>query len=171
MTRRGQLNWLEIEKDWTEGNETVRAIGQKHGISHGRISQVAKAEGWGKRGGGNGALPQPVPNQPKQPKQSNQKTNQAKQSNQPKGERDIDIAVIREWKKGWNELARVRLNTFDGAPMVDIAGWYWHIEAGELRRGKGFMTKIAALPELAAAINAALEKAQELGLLKTGQGK
>ena len=57
MTRRGQLNWLDIQRDWTQGDATVRAIGQKHGVSHARISQRAKAESWGERKGGSSNPP------------------------------------------------------------------------------------------------------------------
>src|SRR5262249_21348380 len=155
-----QLDWLRIERDWREGNETVRALAVKHGISHGRISQVAKAEGWGSRGASKSASVRRVTNQAKHPNQANQapanQGNQARQNGQasagrkpaPKDVGGRELAVVRTWRKNYKHIARVRLTEAYGHPSVDIRSWYRDVVSGELRPAAGFTITLDGIGEL-----------------------
>ena len=73
------------------------------------------------------------------------------------------VATIR---KNSREEIRILLDEFNGAPTFN-ARVFWTDAHGEARaRHKGLAFRIDLLPEFAAAVQAALLKAQEQGLLK-----
>jgi hypothetical protein len=45
-TKKPRADWDAIERDYRTGKFTLRELGAKHDISHGRIAQVVKAKGW-----------------------------------------------------------------------------------------------------------------------------
>lgn len=44
--RRALTDWAAVERDYRATQMTLRELATKHGCSHGRIAQRAKAEGW-----------------------------------------------------------------------------------------------------------------------------
>jgi Transcriptional Coactivator p15 (PC4) len=73
---------------------------------------------------------------------------------------DIPIATI---PCGCEET-RVNLMEYRGHPLISI--WRWYRQSNEMRPGKrGVTVPLARLPELAAAVGAALERARAEGLL------
>ena len=47
ITARGRrVDWAAVERDYRATQMTLRELATKHGCSHGRIAQRAKAEGW-----------------------------------------------------------------------------------------------------------------------------
>jgi hypothetical protein len=45
-TPKGAVDWEAVERDFRAGLLTHRAIGAKHGVTHGAVQKRAKAEGW-----------------------------------------------------------------------------------------------------------------------------
>ncbi len=43
---RSNADWAAVERDYRTSQMTLRELASKHGCSHGRIAQRAKAEGW-----------------------------------------------------------------------------------------------------------------------------
>jgi Transcriptional Coactivator p15 (PC4) len=66
------------------------------------------------------------------------------------------------------EEARVTLTEYRGHRLISV--WRWYAESnGEMRPGKrGATLPLAKLPDLAAALNAALDRAKADGLLPNG---
>ena len=76
---------------------------------------------------------------------------------------DRVIAAIPSGRRG--EELRVSLNTFKGRHYVALRIWYTD-DAGEMKpSGKGANLKIDLLPDIAQAVNKALETARSDGLL------
>lgn len=72
--------------------------------------------------------------------------------------------TISEFKKNRNgDLVRLILKSYEGTPIVDLRTWFF--DEGIRKPGKGFTSHIKHLPNLAAAMNEALAKATELGLI------
>ena len=81
------------------------------------------------------------------------------------GERSCFPIVIAEWRKNVRERVRVALDYCDGEHIVDVRVWFFN-DAGELCPSKRALNfGLRHLSGLAAALNAALERAQELGLV------
>jgi hypothetical protein len=77
-----------------------------------------------------------------------------------------DPVLIAEWKKNRaGDTIRLTLKNFDGFDLIDVRTWFGG-EDGQHRPGKGFAASVRHLPQLSKAINAALAKAHELGLLR-----
>jgi hypothetical protein len=75
------------------------------------------------------------------------------------------IEVAKFFKNRRKDVIVVSLSTFEGRNLVDVRQ-HFHNEQGQMRpTGKGVAMVVLRLPELAKAINKALAKAQELGLL------
>jgi hypothetical protein len=77
------------------------------------------------------------------------------------------IEVAKFWKNRRGEAIVVRLSTYEGHDLVNLRSWYTAHD-GELRPGKGLACSVRHLPELAAAVTKALEKARALRLLDDG---
>jgi|HubBroStandDraft_1064217.scaffolds.fasta_scaffold649449_1 ABC-type amino acid transport substrate-binding protein len=76
------------------------------------------------------------------------------------------IEVARFWKNRRGEAIVVRLSTYEGHTLIDQRTWFTATD-GALKPGKGLACAVRHLPELAAAVNKALTKARELGLVDT----
>jgi hypothetical protein len=169
MVRFTQLDWVAIQSAWTKSDESVRQIGERHGVSHARISQRAKAEKWGERKGGSSVPPKRRAG--KLPEQGN--------GNLPKPlpatvTKALTVApgvkfpiVIRQWEKNRQEVARVAIDQYKGHETLDCRSWYRDVATGELKPSpKGWTLPLAQAGDLAAAVNDAIAKAKQLGLLK-----
>jgi hypothetical protein len=81
-----------------------------------------------------------------------------------------DEIIVAEFKKNRRgETVKVVLRSYEETNIIDIRTWYG--EDGKRRPGKGFACGVLRLPELVAAVNKALVRARELGLIeaeKTG---
>lgn len=74
---------------------------------------------------------------------------------------------VAEWKRGRSgDVFRVELKNYETRDIVDLRIWF--SENGYRRPGRGLAMSIRQLPELALAINNALQKCRELGLLDEG---
>jgi hypothetical protein len=80
-------------------------------------------------------------------------------------EETVEIAEWPRNRKG--QAVRVALRPYNGFPLVDIRTW-WTGDDKILHPGKGVSLPISNLPQLAAAISKALERAKALGLLNSG---
>jgi hypothetical protein len=81
------------------------------------------------------------------------------------------VIVERFWKNRRHDAIVVTLSTFQGKNIVDVRMHAMN-KAGQLQpTGKGVAMVVLRLPELAAAINKALAKARELGLLEDEGGE
>jgi hypothetical protein len=77
----------------------------------------------------------------------------------------VEPILIAEWKKNRGaDVVRVILKNFNGYDLVDLRTWF-NDQHGGCRPGKGFCCQIRQLPLLVRALNAALHKSRELGLL------
>jgi hypothetical protein len=84
------------------------------------------------------------------------------QLGQLQAEDDQPIAIIR---KNSREELRVELSHWQGHDLVQLRLWF--NDQGRMRPGRsGFAMNVAALPELAAAINAALAEAVRRDLVQ-----
>ncbi len=61
--------------------------------------------------------------------------------------------------------ARVQIKQYAGLHLIEVRTW-WPDKAGEHQPGKGFSCGVRNLPALAKAIEDALAKARELGLVE-----
>jgi len=71
--------------------------------------------------------------------------------------------VIDRWDKNCREQIRVVIDNYKGHNIVDLRT-YWS-NGDEWKPGKGLACRITHLPRLIAALNEALTKAREHGLL------
>ena len=76
------------------------------------------------------------------------------------------VIVSDFWANRRGEFVRVQLREFEGQPLVDVRKHFTNGE-GKLQATKKGLA-LAIPPELAAAINQALAKARELGLVTNG---
>jgi hypothetical protein len=75
------------------------------------------------------------------------------------------VEIAKFWKNRRHDAIVVSLSTFQGRNIVDVR-MHAMTKDGKLQpTGKGVAMVVLRLPELAAAINIALTKAKELGLL------
>jgi Transcriptional Coactivator p15 (PC4) len=82
-------------------------------------------------------------------------------------EQEIEIAKF--WKnRKRSEHVRVSLSEYDNHKLVNIRIWFTGPDGIDRPTYKGVSLVVKRLPELAAALNKALARAQELGLLGGG---
>jgi len=74
------------------------------------------------------------------------------------------IIINQFWRNRSGQAIRVSLQMFKEKPLLDIRTW-WIGKDGKLHPGKGFSCRLVHLRNLAGAVNKALEKAEELGLI------
>jgi hypothetical protein len=83
---------------------------------------------------------------------------------------DEPVEVAKFFKNRRKDVIVVSLSTFEGKNLVDVRQ-HFHNEKGQMRpTGKGVAMVVLRLPELAAAVNKALAKATELGLIGDDDG-
>jgi hypothetical protein len=78
------------------------------------------------------------------------------------------IVVAEFWANRRGESIRVQLRKFEGVALVDVRKHYTGAEGKLLPTKKGLSLTLRRLPDLAAAITKALEKARALGLIREG---
>lgn len=87
----------------------------------------------------------------------------------PSGMVISETLLIAEFKKNrGGDSVRVRLRPYETHTIIDIRTWESDLK-GYRTPGKGFACAVAKLPELARAIDKALAKARELGLIDAEQ--
>jgi hypothetical protein len=75
------------------------------------------------------------------------------------------VEIAKFFKNRRKDVIVVSLSTFEGRNIVDVRQ-HFHNEKGQMRpTSKGVAVVVLRLPELAKAINKALSRAVELGLL------
>ena len=77
------------------------------------------------------------------------------------------VKVAEFWKNRRGESVRVSLQNYEGHDLVDVRQCFTDRTGRTQATKKGVSISIRRLPELAAAINSALTKARELGLLES----
>jgi len=87
-------------------------------------------------------------------------------------ESDSEAGIIAEWPINKRETARVSIELYKGAWLINFRKWY-EAEDGELRPTRhGVALGVRHLPRLADAINQALSIARERGLVAAdGEGE
>jgi hypothetical protein len=75
------------------------------------------------------------------------------------------VEVAKFWKNRKGDAVIVTLKDFDGRTIVDIRTHFTTKDGKFQPTGKGLALMVLRLPELAAAVNKALAKAREIGLL------
>ena len=75
------------------------------------------------------------------------------------------IVAAEFWANRRGESVRVQLREFEGAALVDVRKHYTNAQGQLAPTKKGLSIAVRKLPELAAAINKALAKAKQLGLV------
>ncbi|HTC04899.1 MAG TPA: transcriptional coactivator p15/PC4 family protein [Xanthobacteraceae bacterium] len=81
------------------------------------------------------------------------------------------VIVSEFWANRRGESVRVQLREYEGHPLVDVRKHFTNGEGKLQATKKGLSLSLHRLPELAAAINRALAKAQELGLVEPGAAR
>jgi Transcriptional Coactivator p15 (PC4) len=77
--------------------------------------------------------------------------------------------LISEFKKNrGNKVIRIALRNYLGHDLLDIRTW-WNDHDGQCKPGRGFSCNVSYLPQIIKALNAALLKARELGLIDDGR--
>jgi hypothetical protein len=80
-------------------------------------------------------------------------------------------AIIAEWELNGRESLRVELHEFKGTQIIGIRKWFSGSN-GSMAPGKdGINLSLKHLPRLAAAVNDALSKAREDGLITADNGR
>jgi hypothetical protein len=80
------------------------------------------------------------------------------------------IEVAKFFKNRRKDVIVVSLSTYEGCNLVDVRQ-HFHNEQGQMRpTNKGVAMVVLRLPDLAKAVNKALAKAKELGLLDDESG-
>jgi Transcriptional Coactivator p15 (PC4) len=81
---------------------------------------------------------------------------------QSKIEESITIA---EWPRNTRgQTNRAQMRTYGGHRLFDLRIW-WHGDDDVMHPGKGFSCRVKDLPQVAAAVAEAMERAQALGFL------
>jgi hypothetical protein len=78
------------------------------------------------------------------------------------------VKVAEFWKNRRGESIRVTLETYEGRNLVDVRQCRTGDDGKMLMTKRGISLSVLRLPELARAINKALQKAIELGLVDAG---
>jgi hypothetical protein len=74
------------------------------------------------------------------------------------------VEIAKFWKNRKGEAVVVRLSEYEGHTLIDARTWFT-AQDGTLKPGKGLACSVRHLPELAAALNKALNEARARGLL------
>jgi hypothetical protein len=74
------------------------------------------------------------------------------------------VEVAKFWKNRRGEAIVVRLSEYEGHILIDQRSWFTAPD-GTLRPGKELACSVRHLPELAGALNKALDHARSLGLI------
>jgi len=80
------------------------------------------------------------------------------------------VIVSEFWANRRGESVRIQLREFEGLALVDIRKHYTAADGTMQPTKKGLSIAIARLPDLAKAMNQAVIKAIELGLIKGAEG-
>lgn len=81
----------------------------------------------------------------------------------------LPITIAKFWKnRRRNESLHVSLSEYEGHCLINVRIYATGTDGIDRPTPKGVAIGIGKLPELAKAINSALAKAQEIGLLKNG---
>jgi hypothetical protein len=75
------------------------------------------------------------------------------------------VEIAKFWKNRRHDAIVVSLSTFEGRNLVDVRTHVMDRKGCLVPTPKGLSIVVLRLPELAAAVNQALKKAQSLGLL------
>jgi hypothetical protein len=81
------------------------------------------------------------------------------------------VVVAQFWRNRGGEAIRVQLKEFEGRVLVDARVWYTANDGTLQPTAKGLSCVVLRLPDLAAAINKAVAKAEELGLLEPEEAR
>lgn len=73
--------------------------------------------------------------------------------------------TLAEWPKNQREVIRVELSEYRGQPLISARVWFHGDDDQLLPSKSGISISIKHLPQLAAGIAAALDRAIELGLV------
>jgi hypothetical protein len=72
--------------------------------------------------------------------------------------------LISEWPRNAREMLRIKLDVYRGNAVVDRRCWYPDKATGEMKPGRGGVTlAVKHLPDLAAALGAAVDEVRRLG--------
>jgi hypothetical protein len=77
------------------------------------------------------------------------------------------IEVAKFWANRRGEAVIVSLREYEGAVVIDVRRFYTGADGKFAPTRKGISLTINKLPDLATAINKAVTKAQELGLIRS----
>jgi hypothetical protein len=79
--------------------------------------------------------------------------------------------VVAEWQRNSREIIRVALDSYNGAPTIDLRAW-WQDNEGNWRPGRSGLTlSLKHLPALADGLTEALQQARALGLIEPATTK
>lgn len=81
------------------------------------------------------------------------------------------VIVDQFWANRRHDAIVVDLSTYQGHNLINVRKHAMNREGKLVPTAKGVAVKVTRLPELARAINKALEKARELGLLDEGEAE
>jgi hypothetical protein len=81
------------------------------------------------------------------------------------------IIVSEFWATRNGQSVRVQLREFEGRALIDARRYFTNKDGVLQPTKKGLSLAVTRLPDLAAAINKALRKAIELGLIKSESGQ
>jgi hypothetical protein len=76
------------------------------------------------------------------------------------------VEIAKFWKNRKGDAVVVSLSTFEGRNLIDVRQHFTSKDGKLLATQKGLAMQVLRLPELAAAVNKALTKARELGLIE-----
>jgi hypothetical protein len=80
------------------------------------------------------------------------------------------IVIDRFWKNRRKDAVIIQLSSYEGHNLVDLRTHSMSSDGKLLPTKKGLAVSILRLPELAKAVNKALARARELGLVDDGAG-
>jgi hypothetical protein len=80
------------------------------------------------------------------------------------------VEIAKFWKNRKGEAIVVSLSTYEGRNLIDVRQHFTTKEGKLQPTGKGVAMVVLRLPELAAAVNKALARAKELGLIDDDSG-
>ena len=81
------------------------------------------------------------------------------------------VIVSEFWANRRGEAVRVQLREYEGRQIIDVRRHFTNAAGNLQATKKGLALTVIRLPELAAAINKALAKAHELGLIDDTKGR
>lgn len=127
--KRKRTDWDAVERDYRTSQMTLREMAAKHGCSHGRIAQRAKAEGWSRDL--SGAIKQATDAKLIEASVSSLLTTQANQATQELTNvvmvaAEVNTRVIMAHRHGLNQITEVKQQLLNqirqaAANMVDLA--------------------------------------------------